>query len=232
MKKNNLFVLISIGLFSCLSFMSCKEKSNSTILLNNDHLVVVLGNSIVDHGPYEPIGWKGNWGMAASTRDSDFVHLLQHDMQKIDTAYHIQYRNYPGVENGYHHIDLSQLDSMVNPKMIILRYGENVNDSTVSDGQFVAQMEKVITKLDPQQKAIKVIVTSFWPKSNVTAAQVAFAQKHNYILVHNEDLLPNDSTYAALTEYTDVGVRIHPSNKGMLKIKDRIWEKIQPYFKK
>jgi hypothetical protein len=38
--------------------------------------VLFLGNSNTLHGPAPEIGWKGNWGMAASAQDKDYTHLL------------------------------------------------------------------------------------------------------------------------------------------------------------
>lgn len=38
--------------------------------------ILFLGNSLTLHGPKPEIKWVGNWGMAASSQDKDFAHLL------------------------------------------------------------------------------------------------------------------------------------------------------------
>jgi len=45
--------------------------------------VLFLGNSITNHGPNAKIGWNCHWGMAASAKEKDFVHLILQAFAKV-----------------------------------------------------------------------------------------------------------------------------------------------------
>ena len=55
--------------------------------------VLILGNSLVRHAPSPGIGWYGDWGMAASVKDSDLVHLLISDIHQADPSAIINFKN-------------------------------------------------------------------------------------------------------------------------------------------
>lgn len=42
--------------------------------------ILFVGNSITRHAPKEEIGWYGDWGMAASCREKDYVHQVVSEM--------------------------------------------------------------------------------------------------------------------------------------------------------
>ncbi len=38
--------------------------------------ILILGNSITEHGAALNMDWFGNWGMAASAKEKDYAHLV------------------------------------------------------------------------------------------------------------------------------------------------------------
>jgi hypothetical protein len=207
-----------------LSFLSCKHTPKPV------KSVVILGNSIVEHGEAPSIGWKGHWGMAASARDSDFVHRLIYDVHQYDTAVNFRVGTMAGFENIWVDFDFKRVDTFKNADMIILRFSENVEDSFAFNHTFIDRYDKLIKYIDPDDEAVKVVVSGFWKRPKTNHQLEEYAQKSHYIFVRNDDLLA-DSTNAAWGLFAVPGVASHPSNKGMRMISERIWEKIEVYFK-
>jgi len=215
------------NLLPCNSEEVFKEKNSQSIKIKT---VLVLGNSIVKHGPKPEIGWVGNWGMAASVEDSDYVHLLIRDIHRIDPSVVVKFGSLADFERSFVSYQLSKLDSLRNPDMLILKISENVNDITAVKDNFISYYENLVNYLTPDKNSVKVIVDGFWVKENVNRSIKEYAIKNNYPFVTITGL-SNDSTNTAKGKFAHAGVAAHPSDKGMRLIEQGIWETIKDYFK-
>jgi len=92
--------------------------------------VLFLGNSITLHGPAQSVSWTGNWGMAASAADKDYVHLVTQGLKRGDGTLPLtMVRNLASFERQYTSYDASAVVKEArefNPDLIILAIGENV----------------------------------------------------------------------------------------------------------
>src|SRR5512137_8311 len=92
--------------------------------------ILFLGNSITLHGPKTDIGWTGNWGMAASSEDQDYVHLVASALAlHIGSKPRILVRNIADFERTYATYDVAaQMREFFafDPDLVVLAIGENV----------------------------------------------------------------------------------------------------------
>ena len=91
--------------------------------------VLFLGNSITLHGPAPEIGWTGNWGMAASAQEKDYVHLLLDRIAKAAGGKpQVMIKNVADFErrlNDYNLRDELKQELAFEADVIIIALGEN-----------------------------------------------------------------------------------------------------------
>lgn len=192
-------------------------KPIDSLIINNVKKIVILGNSIVHYNPSQALGWNGDWGMAASSADKDFVHILIKRFQKVDTTISVQYKNIAEFEFSYTYFPFNKLDSFCNKDLIIMKIGENVNAYNANYPLFIGKYNQLIHYLDSNNKAVKIIVDGFWENEKVNNDIRNYARNKNFGLVSITNISHPPS---------NKGFADHPNDIGMQLIADRIWNYI------
>ena len=225
-----LIVTVLLPLFSIIA--GNKEnfpRYKTSILTQQIKNVVILGNSIVAHPVASELGWNADWGMAASARDSDFVHRIMYNIHQVDNSVVIRCLNISMFESNYETYDLSQLSTYQNADMLIIKISENVDQQTSVSRNFALYYDNLIKYLAPSNNTVKIIVDGFWP-SSVNSIIKDYAVINKYPFVTIPDLFSSDVSNSAKGLFTNEGVANHPSDKGMRNIANRILAVISPYF--
>lgn len=195
--------------------------------------IMFVGNSITLHDEAPHIGWYNRWGMAASSKDKDYVHRLisKIDSVKEDAAYCIcqvaswecEYKE--GTEKQYH---LYENAHEFHADIIVLRFIENCSLDGFDAGVFKSELGKLLTYLNPLGKAKTIITTGFWKHCGDEAIR-EFAKEQEIPLAELGDLGEMDEM-KAIGLFEHEGVAIHPGDLGMEKIAERIYEKMKCYL--
>ncbi len=227
---------VIVYLLLMLLFTTCTKKQVDERYIQEEKIgkiksVLILGNSIVQHDPRPEVGWKGNWGMAASASDSDFVHVLSRYILQKDSTVKIQYKNIAAFEVNFKNFDLRKLDSFraKMPDLILLRIAENVNPANVYDSNFVDYYDKLLNYVDAKGDAVKVVTDGFWPSSDLTNIITDYSRYKKCQFIHLTKLYYTDGNTAEGL-FANADVSKHPGNKGMREIANTIWNYISVYF--
>ena len=193
--------------------------------------VMFVGNSITLHGIRPGIGWYGSWGMAASSRENDYVHLLESAVKKLDgdASFCIcQVADWErSYKNGGEVFSLYGKARKFGADIIVLRFVENVNPREFDPDIFKSELKKLIEFLNGTGKAQLIFTTGFW--RHPADAQIrTLAEELGAPCVALGDLGEDDSM-KAISLFDHKGVANHPGDKGMEAIANRIFEVVKRY---
>lgn len=204
-------------------FVNFEEKKD------NGLKIMFVGNSITLHGYRPEIGWYGEWGMAASSRENDYVHICMRDVKKLDknASFCICQvceweSNY---KNGEEKFSLYESARDFNADIIVMRAVENCSSEDFERDVFIREYDKLLKYLNPDRKAKIIITSSFWHHpADETIKE--YAESNNLPFCPLGDLGEEDKM-KAIGKFEHSGVANHPGDEGMIEIAHRIMKLIK-----
>ena len=193
--------------------------------------VLFVGNSITLHGPRPQIGWTNNWGMAASARDKDYVHLLQKKIAAVRPDAQcclLQVAN--TFERAFFKKDWScernfKWAREFKPDVIVFFFGANVpktyNAGTMSPAPartFGEALDAFRTYLDPEGRALVLFSQGFYIRPKLDAEKETVAKRRGDVFVNMEDIRARKDAHGRFN---------HPGDLGMELIAERFWQHIE-----
>jgi len=184
--------------------------------------ILYLGNSITLHGISHSIGWHGEWGMAASAAEKDYVHCLNRMIEeKESVSVEYKVRNVADFERMPDTFDLETLAELRDwaPDVLVLRICENTpEDKVEAFGEAYLRLIRYF-----QIPNIKIYaVGAFWKHERKEECIRRAGALLGVTYVSLEHL--HSEAYQAIGLFEHSGVAAHPSDKGMKAIADAIFD--------
>jgi lysophospholipase L1-like esterase len=228
-------ILLAVMLLPVVALHAAEESPARPAIGNlSVEKVLFLGNSITLHGPAPAIGWTGNWGMAASKQEKDYVHLLTADITKSTGVQpKIMVKNIARFERNYNSFDfvkeLSQELDFV-PDIVIVAIGENTTEPKTDKDrvEFAAAFARLLDILKQHGQPAIFVRSSFWPSVTKDGIMQKASNDAGAMFV-DISALGVDKSNAASSErqIEHAGVAAHPGDNGMRAIAEAIFAAIQ-----
>lgn len=191
--------------------------------------LLVVGNSLTRHAPAKELDWHGDWGMAASSPDRDYVHLLAAKLEaqtreKVEVrfvaGYPLEVDFFKGASKKPVNVSSNSFD------YVVLEIGDNVNFKNGSLKKFTLRYTNLLESL---KKGLKprgqlVCLGKWWANVAVDKQIKRACELHGGKFVGLSGI---SSLFGAKAKderaISNVGVGEHPSDVGMHKIADAVF---------
>ncbi|MBR1728654.1 MAG: SGNH/GDSL hydrolase family protein [Selenomonadaceae bacterium] len=200
-------------------------------IVNKSFSFLVLGNSITEHGICEY--WWGDWGMGASKRENDFVHVMADTLSKkynvtfdFINLFQWEAMHYDRAES----LQLLEKFSNKNYDFVVIQLGENISNVFTLEQDFVELINYV--KKTISSKAEFVMLGQFWKNDLIdmikqNACTLTKSHFINLTDIQNSkyqvgigcEVFGEDGTKHIVNH---PGVALHPNDKAMKVFVERI----------
>ena len=191
--------------------------------------VLFVGNSITLHGPKADIDWHGNWGMAATSADKDYVHLVTKTLAaRQGLPPEVMVKNVADFERTHATYDVAGKfadAAAFKADLIILCIGENVPGLKTEEAatKYQEQVTALLKTLKSNAKAAVIVRSSFWANPAKDGAMRKACEAVGGTFVDISALAKDEQNYARSERpYKHAGVANHPGDRGMAAIADAI----------
>ena len=199
------------------------------------HHVLCIGNSITYMQQSTNIGWKGDWGMAASKKEKDYVHLLEEKLKKYNSKSTVTCVNVVRWETKPTLSIETLLKGNIEGKdIIIIRLGDNVQDIAV----FREGLRRLID-LCGQYTSHIILTGCFWKRMHTESVIITIARTNHlkYVPLFWIGEIYGNTTYCQGSEifYDTQGnpyhanhpaFSLHPNDKGMEMIAETLFDSL------
>jgi hypothetical protein len=212
-----------VALLGCATAGDAKEQQKT-------HRILFLGNSITLHGPAPDIGWLGNWGMAASAKEKDYVHVLTHSIAQLTGSKpEVQTASLIDFEHNYatYNADAKLKQQLAfKADIVVVAIGENVRTfaSEAAKTSFSDGFLKLLKLLKNNGQPAIFVRGCFWPDKTKDAIMQRCCAEVGGVFVDISALGKDESNFAqSERKFAHHGVAIHPGDKGMKAIADALF---------
>ena len=201
--------------------------------------LLVLGNSVALHGPAPQIGWTGNWGMAASSRDRDFAHVLHSQVCKATQGEpQLLVLNLADFERKQTDFDFEQ--GLKEPiafeaDVVIVGVGANAPalETPEAKQRYRAAFEQLLSRVKQTDSTTLLVRGEFWPDPAKEQIMREVCEKVGGTYVPLKDLNKDPANLGSADQkFEHAGVAGHPGDRGMKLIADELWKAIDKISKK